>query len=209
MGLDQWRDSSSWTWRESFFVVQQLDLFPAIFYFSGRTPMRTQERDGCKQHHSLQQPCTQRAIASSCHRLFAHSFRTVTAATACSSNAELIFCRFPISAFPDSFALTHSLTSFELACIEKTSAAQPTGQRTPVQPTLCCALRHVRLLKLHTFYKTNRTNFAFDLGSKMTKYATDHHSTTFAPLPAAAAAAVGILACKAVEWDQQLEVFYS
>ena len=26
----RWRDSSSWTWRERFFVVQQLDLFPVI-----------------------------------------------------------------------------------------------------------------------------------------------------------------------------------
>ena len=147
--------------------------------------MQTQERDGCKQHHSLQQPCTQRAIASSCHRLFAHFFRS-------------FFVGFRSAHFLTSSALTLSLTSFELARIEKTSSAQPTRQKNPVQPTLCCALRHVRLLKLHTTNKTNRANFAFDLGSKMTKYATDHHSTTFAPLPAAAAAAVGISSCKAV-----------
>ena len=36
------------------------------------------------------------------------------------------------------------------------------------------------------------------LGSKMTKYATDHHFTTLAPLPAATGAAVGDLDCKAV-----------
>ena len=53
---------------------------------------------------------------------------------------------------------------------------------------------------------SNDVTFAIDLRSRMTKYATDHHSTTFA-VATLAAAAVDILECEAVQWDLQLQFF--
>ena len=181
-----------------FFVVQQLDLFPVIFI--SLVSRKCEHKSGMGVNnttHSNSRVHSAQLLHLVIVSLHIHSALSPQQPHVHPTQSSF-FVGLRSAHFLTSFALTLSLTSFELACIEKTSAAQPTGQKTPVQPTLCCALRHVRLLKLHTFYKTNRANFAFDLGSKMTKYATDHHSTTFAPLPAAAAAAVGILACKAV-----------
>ena len=167
------------------FVVQQLDLFPVIFI--SLVSRKCKHKSGMGVNNTTH----------SNSRVHSAQLLHLVIVSLHISSAHF-FVGFRSAHFLTSSALTLSLTSFELARIEKTSSAQPTRQKNPVQPTWCCALRHVRLLKLHTTNKTNRANFAFDLGSKMTKYATDHHSTTFAPLPAAAAAAVGISSCKAV-----------
>ena len=136
MGLDRWRDSSSWTWRERFFVVQELDLFPVIFICLVSRKCEHKSGKGVNNTtHSNSRVHSAQLLHLVIVSLRIHSALSLQQPHVHPTQSSF-FVGLRSAHFLTSFALTLSLTSFELACIEKTSAAQPTRQNNPVQPNI-------------------------------------------------------------------------